>query len=155
MMYKSTISILFLLFSSAVALTTYSFTPTTISDASYTQVSLGTLASADVITFLMEFPNPATGAGPTQFYMEILNSTKGPLSSQPTGFGSSNMNNINFSRSNTLTWTVSTASAYYVRIRTNSIAASLVPFHLTVTNSNGGQIAKAGDFVRTVYMTVF
>ena len=155
MMYKSTIFIIFLLFSSAAALTTYSFTATnSTSEAQLNFVPLGTLASTDVITFLMEFPNPATGANPTQFYMALLDNAKAQLSPQPSGFGSSNMSNINFSGSNTLTWTVSTAGAYYVVIGVTSMAASLVPYHLTVTNSNGGLIVKEGDFVRQAYMDV-
>ena len=154
-MYKSAIFIIFLLFSSTAALTTYSFTATnSTSEAQLNYVQLGTLASTDVITFLVEFPNPATGANPTQFYISLLDNAKAPLSPQPSGFGSSNMTNINFSGSNTLTWTVSTAGAYYAVIATNSLAASLVPYHLTVTNSNGGLIVKEGDFVRQAFMAV-
>ena len=155
-MYKSAIFIIFLLFSSTAALTTYSFTATnSTSEAQLNYVQLGTLASTDVITFLVEFPNPATGANPTQFYISLLDNAKAPLSPQPSGFGSSNMTNINFSGSNTLTWTVSTAGAYYAVIATNSLAASLVPYHLTVTNSNGGLIVKDGDFVRNTYIAIF
>ena len=153
-MYKSTIPVLFLLFSSAAALTSYTYTATTTNDATYNQVSLGTLASTDVITFLMEFPNPATGASPTQFYLAILDNAKAPIS-QPSGFGSSNMSTINFSGSNTLTWTVSTAGAYNLRIGTSGLSGSLVPYHLTVTNSNGGLIVKDGDFVRNTYIAIF
>ena len=154
-MYKLTIPILFLLLSSAAALTTYTVTANTTTDeVTYNQFSLGTLASPDVITFLMEFPNPATGAGPTQFFMEILDNAKTALSSQPTGFGSYSPANINFSGSNTLTWSAP-AGTYSLRVSGTGLSLSLVPYYLTVTSSNGGQIAKVGDFVRNAYLAVF
>ena len=155
-MYKLTIPVLFLLFSSAAAaLTTYTYTANATTDeANYNQFSLGTLASPDTITFLMEFPNPATGTGPTQFYLLIIDNTGTPLSSQPSGFGSSSTTNINFSGSNTLTW-AAPAGTYSLRVSGTGLSSSLVPYYLTVTNSNGGQIAKVGDFVRNAYLAAF
>ena len=153
-MYKSTLPVLFLLLSSAAALTTYTDTAASADAGNYNTMSLGNLTATDVITFLMEFPNPATGAGPTTFYPELFDNTVTALSPQPSGFGSANAATINFNGSNTITWTVSTTGAYYLRILPPGLEASFVPYHLTVTNSNGGEILKVSDAIRSLALVL-
>ena len=147
-MYNSSLPVLFLLLSSAAALTTYTNTANNTAEANFNTMSLGNLTATDVITLLVEFPNPATGAAPTQFYPVLFDNTMTTLSPQPSGFGFSNAVNINFNGSNTITWTVSTTGAYYLRIFPNGLEASFVPYHVTASNSNGGQILKVSDALR-------
>ena len=149
------IALLLLLLSSAAALSTYTFNANFGNADNFNNMNLGTLTSGDVITLLVEFPNPATGAGPTMVYPLLFDGTLAQLSPQPSGFGSANAVSINFSGSNTFTWTVSTSDVYILRILPSNIAYSFVPYKLTVTSSNGGVIKKVSDALRLVYLTMF
>ena len=117
-------------------------------------MSLGSLTSGDVITVLVEFPNPAAGTSPTHYYPLALYNNLSELNPQPSGFGSSNATIINFSGSDTFTWTISATGAYYLRILANTTAFAFIPYKATVSNSNGGEIIKISDALRLYYMVL-
>lgn len=148
---KATVSVVFLMFSSTVlSLTSYTVTVANPTIDMLNSRSLPNLAASDVITFLLEFPDAATGAEPTQFNIELYDNTPLALSPQPAGgFGLSVSHNISFTSTNTLTWTVATPGSYYAQVRSPATAASLVPYYLTISNSNGGQIVKMSDYLRS------
>ena len=139
---------------SAAALTTYTFTPTTVAEGNHNTMSLGSLTSGDVITVLVEFPNPAAGTSPTQYYPLALYNNLSELNPQPSGFGSSNATAINFSGSDTFTWTISATGAYYLRILAKTPADAFIPYKATVSNSNGGEIVKISDALRLYFMAL-
>lgn len=149
------IALFLLLLSSAAALSSYSYTATTGINDNIRSISLGSLTASDVLTLLVEFPNPATGAGPTMVYPVLFDNAMTQLSPQPSGFGSANAVAINFTGSNTFTWTVSTTGTYNLKIKPSNIAYSFVPYKLTVTNSNGGVFAKVSDALRLTYLAMF
>lgn len=149
------IALFLLLLSSAAALSSYSYTATTGTNDNLKSISLGSLTAGDVVTLLVEFPNPATGAGPTKVYPLLFDNTMNQIFPQPSGFDSGNEVPINFTGTNTFTWTVSTTGTYNLKILPSNIAYSFVPYKLTVSNSNGGVITKVSDALRRTYLAMF
>ena len=145
---------LFLLFlilmTTAVSLNTYTQNYYPNPDQTYyrSRVSLGNLNSGDVITFEIKFPR-ITGTSPTQYRITIIDSTSANLSPQPSGFNTvTNLGNTS------LTWTVGTTGAYFIDVSHSGSFQAVVPYYLTVTNSNGGQIIKYSHVLTTDTLNV-
>ena len=145
-MWKTTL--LLLLATGSLALNSYTHSITNSKTDVLPIYSLGTLTAGDTITFLIEFPNSATGSAPTRFAPYMMDSSYFLLSPQPSGFG--NNVSINFGASNTLSWTASTTADYNFNLQATANTNSLVPFKLAISKG-GTQLVKISDVIRVLY----
>ena len=70
---------LFLLFSSAVSLNSYTYTYPTTGNPNVNHFALGNLTASDVITFLIEFPGASPGSIPSRFYIQLNGNMDTPV----------------------------------------------------------------------------
>ena len=139
-----------ILLASGVSLTTY--TQNIPKNADLTEfrsrVNLGNLNSGDVITFDIKFPR-LTGTTPTQYRIAIMDSTPTTLNPQPSGF-----NTTTTLGNHTYTWTVGTTGTYYSDVSYSGSLLTVVPYYMTVTNSNGGIITNYSHVLTTTPLYV-